>query len=259
MPNKLATKKIEVKTVTINGIKYLEKSMKKVVPVSDYGQVVIKGSEIIGFANLGVGFKIDNNTDYIMLKGYLNNKLIPGTTEPAKDSYGDIPTGSNVYDVKRLESNPVALVNHMNDASGIAGNYIYLSENEQGLQFKLILRPIDSIHAPITKDAVQAWADGFGKAFSIGGQWLYDLEKSRPEDNEWILVKAILHEASLVAIGADQWALSSVPDTSSVETEGKEIKDLTLGESVKKYLETNDDAYLERVMEIKKERGKKNV
>jgi len=244
----------KIKTVVVDGKKYFEKSIKKVVSITDYGSITVKGIELQGMANLKIGFKIDNATDYTVLKGYLNNKLIPGTNEPAKDSYGDVPTGDKVYDIKRLESNPVALVNHQNDASGIAGNYIYLSENEQGLQFKLVLRPVDSIHAPITKDAVQAWVDGFGKAFSIGGQWLYDMEKSKPEDNEWALVKAILHEASLVAIGADQWALSSVPDTSSVETEGKEIKDLTLGESVKKWLETKDDVYLERIEKLKKEK-----
>lgn len=243
---------IQLKTVEYNGKKYFEKSIKKIVPIGDYGIMLIKGSEIALNANLSVSFKIDNNADYVMLKGYLNNKLIPGTNEPAKDSYGDIPTGNKVYDVKRLESNPVALVNHDNNAAGIAGNYIYLSENEQGLQFKLILRPIDTVHNPITKDAVQAWSDGFGKAFSIGGKWLYDMELSKPEDNEYILVKAILHEASLVAIGADQYALSSVPSTGKAETEGKEVKDLTLGESVKKWLETKDDVYLEQIEKLKK-------
>lgn len=242
---------IKLKTVEIDGVKYFEKSFKKVVPITDYGSIKIKGSEIIANANMSVNFKIDNETEYIMLKGYLNNKFIPGTNEPAKDSYGDIPTGDKVYDIERLMSNPVALVNHQNDASGIAGNYIYLSENEQGLQFKLILRPIDSIHNPITKDAVQAWSDGFGKAFSIGGRWLYDMENSKPDDNEFLLVKAILHEASLVAIGADQWALSQRPDTGK-SIEGKEVKDLTLEEATKKYLETKDDVYLEHVYKLKK-------
>lgn len=242
---------IKFKTVEIDGVKYIEKSIKKVVPITDYGSVVIKGADIRNNANLRVGFKVDDNANYTMLKGYLNNKLIPGTNEPSKDSYGDIPTGSNVYDIKRLESNPVALVNHDNNAAGIAGNYIYLSENEQGLQFKLILRPVDSIHELSTKDAVSAWMNGWGKAFSIAGRWLYDLEKSNPDDNTWILVKAILHEASLVAIGADEFALSAVPNTGKSEQEGKE-QPLTLDGAVRKYLETKDDKYLVMIDKLKK-------
>lgn len=242
---------IKFKTVVIDGKKFYEKSIKKVVPITDYGSVVIKGADIRNNANLRVGFKIDDNANYTMLKGYLNNKLIPGTNEPSKDSYGDIPTGSDVYDIKRLESNPVALVNHDNNAGGIAGNYIYLSENEQGLQFKLILMPLDDAYDLTTKHAISAWMNGWGKAFSIGGRWLYDLEKSNPDDNTWILVKAILHEASLVAIGADQYALSSVPNTGKSKQEGKE-QPLTLDRAVRKYLETKDDKYLVMIGNIKK-------
>ena len=247
---------IKTKTVVIDGKKYLEKSFKKVVPVSDYGISKIKGAQIKSEANLNVQFTIDDAADYTMLKGYLNNKLVPGTDKPAKDSYGDIPTGENVYDIERLKNNPVALVNHDNNAAGIAGNYIHLSEDEQGLMFKEILRPIDSVHNPVTKDAVQAWGDGFGAAYSIGGRWLYDMENSKPDDNEYLLVKAILHEASHVAIGADEYALSSVPSASKQDDKGKGISDLTLAESVSKYLETEDDDYLKHIEKLKTKEGK---
>ena len=247
---------IKTKTVVIDGKKYLEKSFKKVVPVSDYGIYKVKGSQIKSEANLNVQFTIDDAADYMMLKGYLNNKLVPGTDEPAKDSYGDIPTGDNVYNIDRLKNNPVALVNHMNDASGIAGNYIYLSEDEQGLMFKLVLRPIDEVYKDDTKDTISAWSNGWGKAFSIGGQWLYDFENSNTDNNEYLLVKAILHEASLVAIGADEYALSSVPGASKQDDKGKRISDLTLAESVSKYLETEDDDYLKHIEKLKTKEGK---
>lgn len=241
---------IKTKTVTIDGKKYLEKSFKKVIPVSDYGISTINGAQIAAEANLAIGFKIDPAKQYIMLRGYLNNKLIPGTNEPAKDSYGDIPTGDNVYDTDRLINNPVALINHENDASAIAGNYIYLKEDAQGLMFKEILRPLDEIYEDSTKDAVSAWGNGWGKAYSIGGRWLYDMEKSRPEDNMYLLVKAILHEASHVAIGADQWALSSVPDNSQAVDQGKNAPCGTLEVAIDEYLKTNDDSLLVKELKI---------
>lgn len=241
---------IQTKTVTIDGIKYLEKSFKKVIPASDYGISIIKGSQIAAEANLKVGFIVDMNKDYTMLKGYLNNKLIPGTDKPAKDSYGDVPTGDNVYDLGRLQNNPVALYDHENSAENIAGNYIYLSEDKQGLQFKLILRPLDEVYADDTKDVISTWGRGWGKAYSIGGRWLYDMEKSKPENNEYLLVKAILHEASLVAIGADQWALSSVPDNSQAVDQGKNAPCGTLEVAIDEYLKTNDDSLLVKELKI---------
>lgn len=246
-----------LKLVTIDGRKCFEKAFKRVIPINNYGIMSVKGIDLQSEANLKIGFSVDNSKTYTMLKGYLNNKLIPGTNEPAKDSYNDIPTGSNVYNIDRLINNPVALVNHQNDASGIAGNYIFLSENEQGLQFKLVLRPIDSIHNPITKDAVQAWSDGFGKAFSIGGKFYYDSENSKPDEEIYLLVKAVLHEASLVGIGADQWALSAVPDSDHVESQGKNAPCGTLEDAIGKYLETEDDSLLAEIEKIKKDGIKK--
>jgi len=247
---------IEVKEIEQDGVKYYEKSAKLKMKVSDYGVKVIKGSEIAAEANVKINFTIDESKDYFMLSGYLNNKLIPDTQLPAQDSYGDIPTGKNVYDVQRLANNPVALVDHTNSASMIAGNYIYLAENKQGLKFKEILRPLEDIYHMPTKDAVSAWANGFGVSYSIGGRWLYDWDKSDPANNVYILVKAILHEASHVGIGADEWALSTAPDTTMVEEKGDITICETLEESIAKYFETDDERYLEQIEEKK---GEKNV
>jgi hypothetical protein len=243
----------KLKLVTIDGKKFFEKSFKRIIPINDYGIYTIKGLQIQAEANLNIGFKIDNNSDYVMLKGYLNNKLVPGTMEGAIDSVGDLPKGNNVYDITRLKSNPVVLVNHENDASAIAGNYIYLSENEQGLQFKLILRPIDGIFEDCTKDAVSSWSMGWGKAFSIGGRFFYNFEESKPEENLYILVKAVLHEASLVAIGADMYALSSAPDTSKSVDKAITQQCSTLENAIAKYLETGDDSILAEIEKIKKD------
>lgn len=241
---------IKTKTVEIDGVKYLEKSFKKVVPVSDYGITVVKGSELQKEANLTIGFVIDTEKEYTILKGYLNNKLVPGSDIPAKDSYGDIPTGDKVYDIGRLINNPVALYDHDNSAENIVGNYIYLSEDAQGLKFKLVLRPLDEVFSDDMKDVISTWGKGWGKAFSIGGRWLYDMEKSNPDNNEYILVKAILHEASLVGIGADQWALSVAPESGHVAEQGKNASCGTLEYAVAKFLEAEDDSELVKMLKI---------
>ena len=133
------------------------------------------------------------------LAGYANSKNI-------EDSYGDIPTNYHdepVYDVSRLKMNPVLLVDHNNSASNIAGNFVELVEDEQGLKFKALLRNISDIYVDKVKDAVSAYMTGFGRALSIGGDWLF----ADPEHPSH-LTKAIVCEISLVGVGADGSALT---------------------------------------------------
>ena len=249
MDQKTEDSAVKITVVEENGKKFYEKTDKMMMVVSDYGIVAIKGSEIANFSNLKTTFVIDPAKDYVMLSGYLNNKIIPGTEQPARDSYGDVPTGPAVYDIMRLINNPVALCNHDNDAAGIAGNFIYLLENAQGLQFREILRPLDEIFCDETKDAVSSWGKGWGVAYSIGGRWLYDYENSSPDTNTWLLVKAILHEASHVAIGADQWALSCAPDSTMVPKGDMTPEVKTLEEMIGEYMKTDDPALLAQIQE----------
>lgn len=211
------------KIVNFEGKKCYQKEM--VQPLGNHLCTTKKltSEEVKNIANLEIKFNLDSDKKYYVIEGYANNKLIPGTDEPAEDSYGDIPTGDNVYKIGRLQTNPVLLVNHKNDASKIAGNFIYLKEDDQGLKFKAVLRNIDSIHDLETKDAVQSWIDGYGRALSIGGMFYYDYEKSDPDTRTYILVKAILHETSIVAIGADQYAL--VDSVVGLSDEDKEVKE----------------------------------
>jgi len=229
----------------IDGVKCFELDQKISVKVSSYGIKQAKGSDLQSMANIPITFLYDNDKEYTVLSGYLNNKLIPNTELQAVDSYGDVPTGKNVYDVERLINNPVALVDHNNSASCIAGNYIFLKEDKQGLKFIEVLRPLEDIFDEKTKDAVSAWSKGFGVAYSIGGRWYYDMEKSKPDDGIYYLVKAIVHEASHVAIGADKWALSVSPDTSMHAEKGDIVECETLDEAVKLYCETGDERYLD--------------
>lgn len=245
--------KTEYKVIEQDGQKFWEKSDKIAMKISDYGIETVKGSQIAALANIPVGFIVDQSKDYVMLKGFLNNKLIPGTEEGAQDSYGDIPTGKNVYDMGRLINNPVGLCDHDNKSCGIAGNFIFLKETKQGLQFKEILRPLDEIYCDDTKDAVSAWGNGWGKAYSIGGRWLYDWELSDPATNKYILVKAILHEASHVAIGADQWALTMAPVMAMTPGKGETDEIRTLEDEVKSYMETKDEKHLEAIEKLRKE------
>ncbi|MCP4178099.1 MAG: hypothetical protein GY756_10060, partial [bacterium] len=120
-----------------------------------------------------------------------------------------------------------------------------------GLKFREILRPLEEIYTNGVKDVISSWANGWGRAYSIGGRWLYDMEKSNPDNNHWILVKAILTETSHVAVGADQWALSNRPDVSFVEIEGKIAESDTLEKNIKGYIDTKDDSYLKKILEKK--------
>lgn len=248
-----AAAKADIKVIEENGKKFYEKTDKMMMVASDYGIQTIKGSAIANYANLKVTFSVDPNKDYIMLSGYLNNKLIPGTDTPAKDSYGDVPTGPSVYDITRLINNPIALCNHDNDAAGIAGNFIYLLENAQGLQFREILRPLDEVFCDETKDAISAWGKGWGIAYSIGGRWMYDWENSDPETNTYLLVKAILHEASHVAIGADQYAMSVAPCmTPPAKDQGDVPQRKTLEALITEYVRTGDKSIADQIEEERK-------
>jgi hypothetical protein len=236
----------------IDGVKCFEIEQKISIKVSSYGIKQVKGSDLQAMANIPITFLYDNDKEYTVLSGYLNNKLIPNTDLEAVDSYGDVPTGKNVYDIERLINNPVALVDHNNSASCIAGNYIFLKEDKQGLKFIEVLRPLEDIFEDRTKDAVSAWSKGFGVAYSIGGRWYYDQEQSKPDEGKWALVKAIVHEASHVGIGADKWALSVAPDTSMHVSKGDIAECKTLAEAVEKYCETGDERYLDVAENIKK-------
>lgn len=254
MDNETSESKAEIKVVEIDGRKFFEQVEKMMMVTSDYGIKRVKGSEIANYANLNVTFIVEPIKEYVMLSGYLNNKLVPGTEAPAKDSYGDVPSGPAVYDFGRLIMNPIALCNHDNDAAGIAGNFIYLSENAQGLQFREILRPLDEIYCDETKDAVSAWSKGWGVAYSIGGRWLYDWEKSDPATNTYILVKAILHEASHVAIGADQYAMSVSPDmTPPTMKGGISDHEKALEMLIGAYLGTGDKSLIVQIENKQKE------
>ena len=229
----------------IDGIKCFEVEQKISVKVSSYGIRQVKGTDLQAMANIPITFLYDNDKEYTVLSGYLNNKLIPNTDIEAIDSYGDVPTGKNVYDIERLVNNPVALVDHNNSASSIAGNYIFLKEDKQGLKFIEVLRPLEDIYEENTKDAVSAWSKGFGVAYSIGGRWYYDMEKSKPAEGKYCLVKAIVHEASHVGIGSDKWALSVAPDTSMYVDKGDIAECKTLEDAVKMFCETSDERYLD--------------
>ena len=177
------------------------------------------------------------------IEGYANNKLVPGTDIPAKDSFGDIPTGDNVYDITRLKLNSVMLTGHDNEPFKIMGNFFFLEEDKQGLKFKAALRPKEEIHHPETKDAVSAFETGFAKALSIGGMFYYDWGASKPDENTFILVKAVLHEISGVGVGADPFAL--VSDLSKNQDDIKKIE-----EEIEKYIDTGDTKHLDKALEI---------
>lgn len=152
-------------------------------------------------------FSIKKEDGKIYIEGYANTKNKP-------DRYGDIPKGDNVYDIKEYKKNPVVFIDHYASAAYIAGNMVNLKEDEKGLKFKMLLRQLDDIHNPPVKDAVSAYITGFARALSIGGRWFFDDEK-----NPKHLTKAIIHEISIVGVGADPNALANTPKPKKLEAE----------------------------------------
>jgi HK97 family phage prohead protease len=161
--------------------------------------------------------KTEQEEEKFYITGIANNKGIV-------DAYGDIPQGDNVYDLKRYKKNPVVLVDHTNSVGNIAGKMVKIKETEKGLEFKM--RLMDNPQTDIAKHAVEAFKSGFGNALSIGGVWEYG--ETNEKKGTRILTKALIHEISLVGIGADSHALTDVPNPKSAPEVVKESRNADL-------------------------------
>lgn len=166
---------------------------------------------------LNINIKASGDNYYI--SGYAN-------TKNKEDRYGDIPMGDNVYDLKLFKKNPILLIDHNNSASSIAGIFTKIKEDANGLLFKARLMDIEDAHNPHVKHAISAYINGFGRALSIGGRWYYE-----NPDNPKHLTKAVIHEISLVGVGADGLALTDAPKPKNqeleiFEDESEKIKEL---------------------------------
>jgi HK97 family phage prohead protease len=177
------------------------------------------------------------------LEGYAN-------TKNKEDSYGDIPKGDNVYNLARMKQNPIALVDHKNSAANIAGNFVILEEDKKGLRFKLLLRNLDDVFNPEVKDAISAYQTGFGRALSIGGKWIYGDAK-----NPKIITEAVVHEISLVAIGADDRALShNIDKPKSLNSEAIPTGIKTLEDLIADYRLNLSPEVLQKIIDKTKEK-----
>ena len=162
--------------------------------------------------------KDDNEKESTYITGYAN-------TKGKEDAYGDIPTnykGKPVYDVSRMKTNPVMLIDHENSITRIMGNFVKLKEDDKGLFFKVKLKNIEDSFLPEVKEAISNFKSGVGRALSVGGKWLYENE-GKPKQ----LTKAIIHEISGVGVGADGFALS---DAEKIKSLSKTTKDENLEE-----------------------------
>lgn len=176
----------------------------------------------------------------IYLSGYANTKGVA-------DSYGDIPfnlNGEPVYDLEsRFKSNPVILVDHNYTVESIAGVAVFgehgTREDERGLFVKI--RLMNNPKTPQTQHAIEAYKEGFGRALSIGGKWIYNDESNRNH-----LTKAIIHEISLVAIGADGQALLSTerPKSAGNSENAKATRQDVLEHLIDEYRRTEDAALI---------------
>lgn len=138
----------------------------------------------------------------VYISGYAN-------TKGKADSYGDVPTnfeGKPVYDLSRFNKNPVMFVDHCTSVSSIMGVFTQLVEDAAGLRFVARLMPIDQAYTDEVQHAISAYANGYARALSIGGKWIY----ADPQ-NPSHLTTAIIYEISGVGIGADDDALTTMP------------------------------------------------
>lgn len=159
----------------------------------------------------------------VYITGYAN-------TKNHADAYGDVPTNFNgqpVYDVSRFLQNPVLLINHENAVESIAGRFVELEEDQIGLKFKALL--MSNAKTEEVQHAIEAYKQGFGVALSIGGQWFFE-DTEQPKH----LTKAIIHEISLVAVGADPLALTQGERAKTIP-DGTNPKGKELLESIKAY------------------------
>jgi phage head maturation protease len=183
-------------------------------------------------------YKAEQTQDGFYISGYAN-------TKGNEDAYGDIPMGSNVYDLSRFKKNPVALVDHENSVGNIFGMFILgdgaTQEDEKGLRIKL--RLMDNPQTDIAKHAVEAYKSGFARAFSIGGKWTFG-NKENPKH----LTKAFIHEISGVAIGADGHALSSTSKPKSIaEITEDERRQIVMESLVAEYRKSKSSSVLETI------------
>lgn len=183
-------------------------------------------------------------------EGYANTKNKP-------DSYGDIPTNFKnqpVYDLSRMKSNPVMLLDHQNSAGQILGKFIHLEEDSSGLFFKNQFRPLAQVHNPVVKDAISAFTNGFARALSIGGRWFFE-----DEENPKHLTKAVIHEISGVAVGADSSALfRSQPKPAKASNQDSKLTrreelEIRLKRLIAEYIKTSNPILLAEIKLIKQE------
>lgn len=187
----------------------------------------------------------EDGTTY--LQGYANTKGVP-------DSYGDIPmslNGAPVYDLDtRFKLNPIILINHSYDTSAIAGVAVFgedgTREDDRGLYVKI--RLMNNPKTAETQHAIEAYKEGFGRALSIGGVWKFEDEK-----NPSHLTKAIIHEISLVAIGADGQALLSTerPKSAGKNENAKASRLDVLEHLIDEYRRTGDHALIECIKALR--------
>lgn len=163
----------------------------------------------------------DNGAEALYISGIANTKGVA-------DAYGDVPTGKRVYDLQRYKKNPLVLVDHVNSVGNIIGRMVKVEETDEGLIFKM--RVMENPQTDIARHAVEAIKTGYAAALSIGGKWTYgkDLEPAKDGTPQRELTKALIYEISLVGIGADANAQTSVAKPKAMpEKESIKNADLT--------------------------------
>ena len=189
-------------------------------------------------------FKAVTDSSKVYISGYANTK---GTA----DAYGDIPMsfqGHPVYDLSRIQKNPVMLMDHDNSVCCIMGNFVELREDETGLFIKALLMPIESCHTDELKQAVSNYTLGFARALSIAGRWSY-----ADPANPMHLTGAYLHEISGVAVPADSNSLiSSTPKPKSMDKANKPKKAEVVEYLSDLYRSHPDDSIIQTVQLVAK-------
>lgn len=170
------------------------------------------------------GLKSGTENGQTFISGYAN-------TKNRRDRYGDVPAvypkmRSYVYELTEFRKNPVLLLDHRNAVDCVAGSFVELQEDENGLRFKAVFS--DSDYAPV-RHARTVYSEGHARGLSIAGRFHYE----NPEHTDQLTL-AEIYEISLVAVPADPDALSDTqkkPEPQKPESKPEERAAITQDDS----------------------------
>lgn len=187
----------EVKARAFDGSVQLDTQTKAAAIERDGIVVDYRDVEVSGYlATWGTPTERDRQGDYI----------IPGAF---KDTLPDFMT------------NPVCLMDHRNSVTMVCGSYVEAKEDAKGLFVRARIS-----NAPGLADLRFKLVEKHIRTMSIGGNWIY-------KEDGYGIIRAILHEGSIVAVPANPRAIFQTRSLGNAETKRLQQSFLTKSETAR--------------------------